>query len=126
MEDHLGHRVNREDAFWFTEPFAEAWGREDSLPYDQHEVVALVAPRTIAVGVATKDVGADPKGEYLSVKAAAPVWDLLGAKTSLPDEMPGAGGAIVGPVSFHVREGGHDMLLEDWNAYMDVADRIWR
>ena len=32
----------------------------------------------------------------------------------------------MGPVSFHVREGGHDMLLEDWNAYMDVADWMWR
>lgn len=126
IEDHLTHRDNRADAFWFTEPFAEAWGREASLPYDQHEVVALVAPRTIAVGVATKDVRADPKGEYLSVVAAAPVWRLLGLETPLPAEMPRPGGAIVGPVSFHVREGGHDMLLEDWNAYMDVADWMWR
>ena len=29
-------------------------------------------------------------------------------------------------LGLHVREGGHDMLLEDWNAYMDVADWMWR
>ena len=126
IADHLPHRSTGSDAFWFTEPFAEARGREAQLPYDQHEVVALIASRAVAVGVATKDVYADPKGEYLSVKAAAPVWNLLGVETQLPDEMPRAGEAIAGPLGFHVREGEHDILLEDWNAYMDAADRIWR
>lgn len=126
IEGHLTHRDNDNDAFWFTEPFAEAWGKESELPYDQHEAVALIAPRTIAVGVATKDVYADPKGEYESVKAAAEVWRIHSIDVVLPAHMPRPGGAILGPISFHVREGGHNILLEDWNAYMNVADGIWR
>lgn len=126
IEAHLSHRDNCQDAFWFTEAFAESWGEESSLKFDQHEAVALIAPRAIAVGVATKDVYADPKGEYESVKAAQKVWSIFNKNVSLPQEMPTAGSQVLGPISFHVREGNHDILFEDWNNYMNAADLLWK
>ena len=125
IESHLSHRDNCQDAFWFTEAFAESWATEKTLKFDQHEAVSLIAPRAIAVGVATKDIHADPKGEYESLRAAKDVWSIFNKKVSLPEKMPQAGTQILGPISFHVREGKHDLLLEDWNKYMNAADLLW-
>jgi len=29
-------------------------------------------------------------------------------------------------VAFHIRDGGHNLLLKDWNWFMDFADTIWK
>ncbi len=110
---------------WFCSNFSKFSEREDELPIDQHELIALIAPRAVAVGSASQDVWADPRGEFLSVVNASPVYSLLGHQALGTAEMPAIGKAIHGDqVHYHLRAGKHNLTLEDWQHYWDFADRV--
>ena len=59
-------------------------GREDALPVDQHMLLALVAPRALYVASADEDLWADPRGEFLSLVQASPVFALWGDRPIRP------------------------------------------
>jgi Prolyl oligopeptidase family len=111
---------------WFCANFANFANREDDLPVDQHELIALIAPRAVAVGSASEDRWADPRGEFLSVVNAAPVYALLGHKALGTHEMPAIASALHGDQAhYHLRAGKHNLTLEDWQHYWDFADRVF-
>jgi hypothetical protein len=41
-------------------------------------------------------------------------------------EMPGPDQPVTGEVSYHLRTGKHDQILQDWQHYWDIADRYIR
>lgn len=109
---------------WFCAKFKEYADKEDDLPIDQHELIALIAPRAVAVGSASEDKWADPRGEFLSVVEAAPVFQLFGHKSLGTTTMPNIGEAIHGDgIHYHLRPGKHNLIVEDWQHYWDFADR---
>jgi acetyl esterase/lipase len=119
-------RIVKSFPHWFCTNFAGYADREDDLPVDQHELIALMAPRAVAVGSASEDRWADPRGEFLSVVQAAPVFALFGEKALGTTEMPGIGGAIHGDhAHYHLRSGKHNLTLVDWQHYWDFADRLF-
>ena len=100
------------------------WVPEDyALPVDMHELIALCAPRPVAVGSATEDTWADPHGEFLSAYHAGPVYKLLGHNEVLPPEWPEPQLCLSGDVSYHLRIGPHDQKRFDWEHYLDLADQ---
>lgn len=112
---------------WFCENFNKYADHEDELPIDQHELIALIAPRAVAVGSASEDRWADPRGEFLSVVNAAPVYALFGNKALGTTDMPGIGNAIQGNhAHYHLRPGKHNLILEDWQQYWDFADKTFK
>lgn len=64
---------------WFQQDFGKYGNREDELPFDQHFVKALVAPRLLLSTDALGDLWANPLGTQATYLAAQPVFDLLGA-----------------------------------------------
>ena len=118
-------RITSSFPHWFCKPFADFADRENRLPIDQHEVMALIAPRAIYVASADEDLWADPKGEYRSLVGAAPVFSLLG-KNSISDlTMPSINQPrIVGQTGYHIRTGGHGLGEVDWNWFLTFANRI--
>jgi hypothetical protein len=94
--------------FWFAPHFRDFIGKIDRLPFDQHTVKALVAPRALLSTEALKDLWANPKGTQQSYSAAKEVYDFLGA------------GDRIGIV---FRPGGHDQNADDWAALLDFADK---
>lgn len=118
--------VNLVFPHWFADNFRQYGNNEGALPVDQHMLVALVAPRAVAVASASNDEWSDPEGEYLGLAYASPVYALWGLPPIDPGSMPGAGGSLfVAPRGYHVREGDHALTAWDWQRYADVADRVW-
>lgn len=117
--------INDRFPHWFSANFKAYNGREDALPVDQHLLIALTAPRPVAVGSASEDLWADPRGEFLSVVHARPVYELFGhdALGATP-AMPPIGESLHGDAAhYHLREGKHNLTLFDWTCYWDFADR---
>ena len=119
-------RINTSFPHWFCPNFKKYNQNEVALPFDQHTLVACIAPRPVYIASATEDLWADPKGEYLSGWYATPVYQLLGFQ-GLSSETPPAADASVGDrIGYHNRTGPHDILSYDWQQYMNFADRHWR
>jgi len=119
-------RINTSFPHWFCPKFKDYNQNESAMPFDQHTIVACIAPRPVYIASATKDLWADPKGEYLSGWFASPVYKLLGYN-GLPSETPPAPDTNVGDrVGYHNRTGPHDILSFDWHQYMNFADRHWK
>ena len=111
---------------WFIEACRKYIWHEEQMPFDQHELLALIAPRPLCIGTATLDINADPYGEVLACKNASPVYRLFGSEGFTGKDMPKPDTWISGDISFHYRTGRHDQTPWDWARYLDAADRYWK
>lgn len=116
-------RINNNFPHWFNGNFKKYNKNEAALPVDQHQLIALVAPRPVYVASATGDRWADPKGEFLALKNAAPVYRLFGESPFGVTEQPAPGKSVGNLMGYHLREGKHNITPEDWGHYLDFADR---
>jgi len=125
---HCGHsetvRLIMKPAWrWFCGAFAEWTDRDTMTPFDQHWLLALVAPRLLYVSSASEDPWAGPRGEFASATLATPVWNLYGKSGLIHHGFPKVNSPLLaGNIGYHLRDGVHDITQYDWQCYLDFAD----
>ena len=93
--------------FWFGQGFGDYRHRDGQMPYDQHYLLALVAPRLLLITDAYEDAGANPAGAHAACRAAVEVYRMLGRPEA---------------IGWSVREGGHAHTPSDYEALLDYLD----
>lgn len=101
--------THRAIPYWFGSKLWEYLGREAELPFDQHFLKALVAPRSLLSTEALGDLWANPEGTYQTFDAAREVYRFLGAEQR---------------IAIWYREGGHFHGRADWAAFVNFLE--WR
>ena len=105
-------RITAPDRFgyWFVPRFRDFADKETKLPFDQHFLKALVAPRALISIDALGDLWANPYGTQQSYRGTQPVFEFLGAGDKL---------------GIYFRTGGHDQNEDDWRTLVDFADKVF-
>jgi hypothetical protein len=107
---------------WFCHNFQQYVGRDTILPFDQHMVLALIAPRPLYVASAKGSEITDSYGEFLSAKYADPVYKLYHTDGLPTNKWPDVDQLVFGRIGYHMRSGKHDILPYDWEQFMNFAD----
>lgn len=94
-------RIQRVFPHWFCPAFTGYAADPATLPFDQHQLLAAIAPRPLVLIDGVEDRWADPEGASRMARLAAPAW-----------------GSAPGP-RWVLRPGIHDVLPEDWDAFLD-------
>ncbi|MDR6879257.1 acetylxylan esterase [Bacillus sp. 3255] len=115
--------INRGNPHWFNDNYKTFNDREDELPFDQHFLLALIAPRLLYVASASEDKWADPESEFLGLLLAQPAYSIHGYSGLDTDQMPPVNTPVISEkLGFHLRAGKHDITRYDWACFMDFAD----
>lgn len=115
--------INKSFPHWFNAQFKKFNEQPEKLPFDQHCLVALMAPRPVLLSNAELDQWANPSGQFDVLKAAEPVYQLLKAGGCDASEMPPSGKLVDSKLGYYIRAGNHSMLASDWMVFLDFADR---
>ncbi len=119
--------INQKFPHWFNANYKRWNNREVEMPVDQHQLLALCAPRLVYVASATEDANADPAAEFRACVEASPVWSLFNRTGLAAKVMPSPGQPIHdGRVGYHLRAGEHNLTEADWKLFMDYTDQHLR
>lgn len=113
-------------SFWFCKNYLKYRKAPEARNFDQHFLLALQAPRYLAVGSASLDLWADPYSEQISCIGASPAWKLFGLDGYIGDETPAKVGDCFGDgqIQYHLRDGIHYFSRADWGCYMNWIRKI--
>ena len=111
--------------YWFAPRYAAYSNHENDLPFDQHYLMAAVAPRKVFVVAASEDDWADTDAQYLCAEAASVAYaeqgrvglNAAGAQIAEGEKCDG------GNIAFFKRIGMHYFSREDWNFYLDCLQK---
>lgn len=114
-------RICERFPYWFCENYVKASTEPvENLPFDQHYLVACIAPRKVHIASADLDNWADPISEYLTCTAASPAFGE-NAFVGL-DRHPVAGDKFhEGTIGYCMRKGRHYFSRNDW---LDLIDYL--
>lgn len=117
-------QITRTFPYWFAPRYASYADREREMPFDQHFLAALVAPRRLSVSAAEQDTWADTEAQFLCAEAASVAWREQGAVGLDPAcGLPRVGErSLNGRLAFQTRPGTHYFSLDDWRFLLDFID----
>lgn len=119
-------RINRSFPHWFADEFTSFDNHEDRLPVDQHLLTALVAPRPLLETAGLQDTWANYNSALRNLKAADPVYKLLGKKGLVGDGTLTTGEKMTpentGELLQYRLDTKHEFNRQFWTAILDFAD----
>jgi hypothetical protein len=94
---------------WYSDHLHQFWGQPDKLPFDEHWLIALCAPRPMIALEGDHDQNVNQNGVWHSLVAAKPAYEFFHD----PDRIG---------ISFADRP--HGMVQGDWDALLAFADKF--
>jgi hypothetical protein len=116
-------QINTSFPHWFCDEFTKFNEQPQRLPFDQHCLVALCAPRPVLFSNAVEDTWANPAGQFEVLKAAEPVYRLLGAGGVEAETVPPPGQLVNSTLGYYIRPGKHSMTSDDWKVFWEFAEK---
>ena len=116
-------RITTAFPHWFCAKFT--WFGDDTtkLPFDQHCLAAICAPRPVLFTNAEDDQWANPPGQFDVLTAAAPAFKLYGDDKPVAAKVPEQGKLSDERLGYFIRAGKHAMTPDDWKVYMQFGDK---
>jgi hypothetical protein len=119
-------RINTSFPHWFCDNFTLFNDQTERLPFDQHCLVALCAPRPVLYTNAEEDLWANPSGQLEMLRLATPVYKLLGVEGLRLEKQPMLNELVDSRLGYFIRPGKHSMTREDWKVFLDFADKHFK
>lgn len=116
-------RINTSFPHWFCDNFKLFNDEPARLPFDQHSLATICAPRPVLYTNATEDEWANPTGQFEMLKLATPVYELLGVKGMESEKMPEVGKLVDSRLGYWIRAGKHEMNRDDWKIFVQYANK---
>ncbi len=91
------------------------------MPFDQHYLIASIAPRHVLIGSGSADDNADPMSELLGTYAASPAFGKNGLSTDTTLAVGEA--ALEGDIAYHLRKGTHAFTRQDWHRVIEFVSK---
>ena len=114
-------RITQVFPYWFCKNYLKYAEQNYGTDFDQHFVLASIAPRNVCVTSAELDYWADQKGEQLCCLAASEAWEKLGLvglqecdHYLAPDEK-----LLNGNVGYSMTPTTHFLSRHAWHNYME-------
>ena len=121
----IGEKVENLSKHWFCQNVSKYSYHPEMLPFDQHFLLALAAPKRVYISSAVLDEWADPKSEFLSCVAASPAYELMGLEGLVYEDYPKCGELLHdGNIAYHMRQGTHALIRQDWHYFMKYRERF--
>ncbi|MCF0058401.1 S9 family peptidase [Dyadobacter sp. CY356] len=111
-------RLNTVFPHWYAKSFRKYMDKDTLLPFDQHLVIDLIAPRPVYIASAEGDKNSDPEGEFASAVEADKVYRFLKTDGLPVKEIPELNKSVMGQIAYHIRTGGHDVTSFDWHQFL--------
>jgi hypothetical protein len=115
--------INTSFPNWFCDEFKKFNDQPERLPFEQHCLIALCAPRPVLLGCATEDVWANPMGQFEMLKAADKVYRLVSTDGLATTQFPEVNHVVDSTLGYFIRPGKHSMTKGDWKVFLDFADK---
>lgn len=112
--------ISRVFPFWFCKKYREYADNEEQMPFDQHYLLASIAPRKVLVGSAAEDAWAGPESEFLSCLAASSAFETGLKHNGKVPQAPEA--CLEGDIGYHIRYGKHYFSRTDWQRLMEFVN----
>lgn len=110
--------------FWYCKKFLSFIGKEREMPFDQHLLGYLVAPRILNVASGSHDYNASPNAEFEVCKACSNAWEAYGKKGFIgPDKAVVDQGYFEGNVGYCCRTGIHYLGRTDWTNMLNFFEK---
>jgi dienelactone hydrolase len=120
-------RINTSFPHWFNDNFVQFNDHEEKIPFDQHCLMALCAPRPVFDTEGLQDKWANFDNSFRSLKGADPVYKLIGAKGLTGKQPIEQDDAItsenLGGLNQYRRDEKHVLNAGYWERILDFADK---
>ena len=110
--------------YWFCRKYHTFAQNEESMPYDQHFLLAANYPNRVYVASGIEDTWACPPNEFLACVAAGEYYREQGSVGFIHEgDFPATEHPLhEGRIAYHVREGSHFLSRRDWNYFIQYLN----